>query len=133
MRLPAHIEAAFQDRAEIPLLDLARLIPRDMKTLNKHRERGELPVHIKGTGLVRRHYVCTLSDVEEFYRRTGDACQSSRSETRPITSSISKSRVYAFPAQRKSGMNVTLRSSKRRGGQKQNGSLPKTENQAVNR
>lgn len=41
----------------------------DLKTLGRHREAGNLPVHIKGTGLERRHYVCTLTDVAEFYRK----------------------------------------------------------------
>ena len=89
--IPNAVLAAFGDRSELPIRALAKAMGRDIKTLKKHRETGDLPVHIKGTGLVRRHYVCTLADVEEFYRRTGEACPSSGSKTRPTTNSISRS------------------------------------------
>lgn len=113
--VPSRVLDAFADQSVLPLARLAPAMGMDIKTLRKHVEAQNLPVHIKGTGVVRRHYVCTLDDVAEFYRRTGEACQSSRSEIRPTTSSISRSKVCVFPGPRNAGMNVTLRTSKRRG------------------
>ena len=78
--IPACIVQAFGESSTLSLPALAPLLGMDLKTLRKHREAGNLPVHIKGTGVARRHYVCTLNDVVEFFRRTGEACQSSRSE-----------------------------------------------------
>ncbi|MGX9392517.1 hypothetical protein ACWX0K_20580 [Nitrobacteraceae bacterium UC4446_H13] len=131
--IPERVLQAFDGQATIALPRLASVIPMDLKTLRKHRELGNLPVHIKGTGVARRHYVCTLNDVEEFFRRTGEACPSSRSEIPHITSSTSKSRVYAFPAQRNAGMNVTQRKSRKRGGPKPTGSLQITSGQDASR
>lgn len=131
--LPDRVLRAFEGQATIALPHLAPLIPMDLKTLRKHRELGNLPVHIKGTGLARRHYVCTLNDVEEFFRRTGEACPSSRSEIPRTTNSTSKSRVYDFPAQRNAGMNVTQRKSRKRAGSKLIGSLPTTSGQDASR
>ncbi len=68
--IPPAILAAFGVRAELSLRALAAAMGRDIRTLQRHREVGELPVHIKGIGKTRRHYVCTLADVAEFYRRT---------------------------------------------------------------
>lgn len=112
--IPKPVLAAFAQRAELPIRALASAMGRDIRTLQRHREAGELPVHIKGTGVTRRHYVCTLADVAEFYRRTGEACQYSGSKALPTSSSISRSNVIAFTAQQKSGMNVRLRKSKKR-------------------
>lgn len=112
--IPEVIRAAFGDRAEISLQALARAMGRDIKTLRRLRMSQQLPVHIKGTGLARRHYVCTLSDVAEFYRRTGEACQYFASEARPITSSTSKSNIIDFTGRPKSEMNVKLRTSRKR-------------------
>jgi hypothetical protein len=52
---------------------LAKALRMDVKTLRAHRERQNLPAHNKGLGIKRQHYVCTLNDVAEFYRRTGEA------------------------------------------------------------
>ncbi len=65
--LPQKILDAFTERSELSLKALARAMEPDIKTLQRHREAGELPVHIKGTGVTRRHYVCTLADVATFY------------------------------------------------------------------
>lgn len=120
--VPDRVLRAFEEQATIALPRLAPLIPMDLKTLRKHREAGNLPVHIKGVGVARRHYVCTLSDVEEFFRRTGEACQSLGSKTPPIINSTSKSKVYDFPGPRSAGMNVTLRRTRKRAAPKPNGS-----------
>ncbi|WP_454619031.1 hypothetical protein [Bradyrhizobium cenepequi] len=110
--IPPQILAAFHERTELPLSRLAKIMGRDIKTLQRHREAGLLPVHIKGTGLERRHYVCTLNDVVEFYKRTGEAGQFSASPI-PPTSLTSKSKVIALTARPKPPMNMRLRSRKR--------------------
>lgn len=126
MSVPVSVVNAFADRAALPLPELAKVVGMDVKTLRKHIAAERLPVHIKGTGLVRRHYVCTLDDVTEFYRRTGDACQSLGSEIPRSINSTSKSKVYAFPALRSAGMNVTRRISRARNAKKPRG-LSKTQ------
>ena len=121
--VPEHVLAAFESEPHLSMPKLAKVMKIDRATLGKHREAGNLPVHIKGTGLERRHYVCTLGDVAEFYRRTGEACQSSESKTRPITSSISRSKVIGFTVRPKNGMNVKLRKSRPRSAPKPSASL----------
>ena len=71
--LPDEVRAAFDGAPYLTMPRLAKALRMDPKTLRSHREAQNLPVHIKGTGLQRRHYVCTQSDVAEFYRRTGEA------------------------------------------------------------
>ena len=110
--IPEEVRAAFAGSPHLTMPALAKALRMDLKTLTRHREAQNLPVHIKGTGLERRHYVCTLADVVEFYRRTGVACQSFGSEVRPISNSISRSRVIAFTGPRPLRMNVRLVSSK---------------------
>ena len=117
--IPPQVLAAFEGEPHLTMPALARVLRMDRKTLDGHRKAGILPVHIKGTGLERRHYVCTLADVAEFYRRTGAACQYSESENRPTSSSTSRSKVIAFTGPRPARMNVRLVSSKRPGAQKQ--------------
>lgn len=124
--LPDRVVEAFAGQSTVTLPVLAASIPMDIKTLRKHREAGDLPVHIKGVGVARRHYVCTLADVQEFFRRTGEECQSSRSEIPRTISSTSRSRVFDFPGPRSAGMNVTLRSSKKPGARKASASSPTT-------
>jgi hypothetical protein len=55
--IPEPVLAAFGDRSELSIRALAAAMGRDIRTLQRHREAGELPVHIKGTGVTRRHYV----------------------------------------------------------------------------
>lgn len=123
--VPAKVAEAFAGRSTLPFQKLARAMEMDVKTLAKHRELGNLPVHIKGVGVARRHYVCTLADVAEFYRRTGEACQSSRSENPRSINLTSRSKVFAFPVQLSAGMSVTRRTTRKRAAQKPNGSLRK--------
>lgn len=111
--LPSEVVEAFAGKPTMPVGKLATVLGMDVKTIRKHIANDILPVHIKGTGLVRRHYVCTLADVAEFFRRTGEPCQSSRSETPRSINLTSRSKVYAFPAQRSAGMNVTLRTTRK--------------------
>lgn len=66
--LPASIVDAFHGRATLTFPEVAAVLEIDIKTLRGHRHAGNLPVHIKGTGLTRRHYVCTLHDVATFLR-----------------------------------------------------------------
>ena len=68
--VPDEVRAAFAGRPAIGMPQLAQALRIDIKTLIRHRDAGDLPVHIKGTGLVRRRYVCTIDDIVEFYRRT---------------------------------------------------------------
>lgn len=68
--VPPHVLAAFEGHAHLTMPTLAKVLEMDRKTLDGHRKAYNLPVHIKGTGLERRHYVCTLADVAEFYRKT---------------------------------------------------------------
>ena len=70
LELPSQVQEAFTNKPYLAMPALAKVTKIDLKTLRKHREVGNLPVHIKGTGSERRHYVCTLKDVIEFYRRT---------------------------------------------------------------
>lgn len=125
--VPAKVLELFKDRAELSLRELAQAIGRDMKTMNRHRLAGLLPVHIKGTGLERHHYVCTLHDVAEFYRRTGEAGQFSTSLIPPSTSLTFKSKAIAFTA--KPQMNVTLRRRRKRSVLKLDGSSSKPSGQ----
>lgn len=108
-QIPPEVRAAFDGEPHLSMPRLAKAMRMDKETLARHREAGNLPVHIKGTGLERRHYVCTLSDIAEFYRRTGEACQFSASKTLPTTSSISRSKVTAFTGQPKTRMSVMQR------------------------
>jgi len=124
--LPPAVIKAFQGAPSLALPDLAPAMGYSVKTLRKHRELGNLPVHIKGTGVARRHYVCTLADVAEFYRRTGESCQSSRSEIPRTINSTSKSKVLDFPGPRNAGMNVTRRKSRGRAVPRPNASLTPT-------
>jgi hypothetical protein len=127
MGVPDEVRAAFAGAPHLTMPQLAKAMRVDPKTLKGHREAQNLPVHFKGTGIERRHYVCTMSDVEEFYRRTtGEACQSSGSKTRPTSNLISRSKVTASTARPKAKMNVRLRKSKRRSELKPQGSLPPT-------
>lgn len=71
--LPDEVRDAFDGAPYLTMPRLAKTMRMDPKTLRAHREAQNLPVHIKGTGLQRRHFVCTLNDVAEFYRRTGEA------------------------------------------------------------
>jgi hypothetical protein len=71
--LPDEVRAAFNGAPHMTMPQLAKAMRMDPKTLRAHREAQNLPVHIKGTGLQRRHFVCTMNDVAEFYRRTGEA------------------------------------------------------------
>jgi hypothetical protein len=112
--IPPKILGCFSDRSELTLRELAQAMGRSIKTLQKQRQAGLLPVHIKGAGLERRHYVCTLGDVAEFYKRTGEECQFSESKIPPTTSSISKSKAIDFTARQKSVMNVRPRKSRKR-------------------
>lgn len=130
--LPEAILQAFEGVPHLSMPALAKAAKMDPKTLAKHREAGNLPVHIKGTGLERRHYVCTLNDVAEFYRRTGEECQSSRSETRPITSSISRSKAIDFTARQKPRTNVMLRKSRKRSALNPSGSSKNPSERDVN-
>src|SRR5229473_1452941 len=119
MGVPDEVRVAFAGAPHLSMPQLAKAMRMDLKTLKGHREAQNLPVHIKGTGLERRRYVCTLSDVKEFYRRTtGEACQSSGSKTRPTSNSISRSKVTASTARPKAKMNVRLRKSRKRSGLK---------------
>lgn len=68
--VPPQVLAAFEGEPHLTMPALARVLKMDRKTLDGHRKAENLPVHIKGTGLARRHYVCTLADVAEFYRKT---------------------------------------------------------------
>ncbi|BBB99356.1 hypothetical protein BE61_48010 [Bradyrhizobium elkanii USDA 61] len=113
-QIPPEVRAAFEGEPHLSMPRLAKAMHMDKETLARHREAGNLPVHIKGTGLERRHYVCTLSDIAEFYRRTGEACQFSASKTLHITSSTSRSKVIAFTARPKKPTNVRLRKSRKR-------------------
>ena len=122
--VPEEVRTAFDGNPHLTMPKLAKAMRMDLKTLGRHREAQNLPVHIKGTGLARRHYVCTLNDVAEFYRRTGEACQSSGSRSHPTISSISKSKVIAFTARPKAKMNVRLRKSRKRSELKPPGSSP---------
>jgi hypothetical protein len=123
--VPDHVRAAFAGAPYLTLPKLAKAMRMDRKTLNGHRESQTLPVHIKGTGKERQHYVVTLGDVEEFYRRTGEAsCQSSRSRTRPSINSTSRSKVIDFTGRQSAKMNVKPRKSKRRSGLKLSVSSP---------
>jgi hypothetical protein len=70
--VPEEVRTAFDGNPHLTMPKLAKAMRMDLKTLGRHREAQNLPVHIKGTGLARRHYVCTLNDVAEFYRRTGE-------------------------------------------------------------
>jgi hypothetical protein len=113
--IPQPVLDAFAGRAELPLRDLARAMGRDIKTLTRQRKAGNLPVHIKGVGVERRHYVCTLKDVAEFYQRTGEsACQSSESGTHSSINSTFKLKANDFTAQRAARMNVRPRKSRGR-------------------
>ncbi len=124
--IPSKVAEAFAGHATLPFQTLARAMEMDVKTLSKHRELGNLPVHIKGVGIARRHYVCTLADVAEFYRRTGEACQSSRSENPRSINLTSRSKVYAFPVQPSAGMNVTRRITRKPVARKPNASPSKS-------
>lgn len=132
-RVPEAVSAAFDGQPHLSMPKLARAMGMDRETLARHRENGDLPVHIKGTGLERRHYVCTLSDVAEFYRRTGEACQSLGSKIHPTTSSISRSKVIAFTARPSAKMNVTLRKLRKRSALKLLGSSTTPSQQAGDR
>ncbi|NEV77917.1 hypothetical protein DYI24_12805 [Rhodopseudomonas sp. BR0C11] len=115
--LPPKVLEAFACRASLGLAELAEATEISLETLRKHRAEGTLPVHVKGFGVVRRHYVCTLPDVAEFYRNiAASSAQPCRSGSRtPLTgNTISRSAVIAFPARPSAGMNVTLRTRKRR-------------------
>lgn len=114
IQVPAQVLEAFAVKAELSLPELSRLLGRDKKTLSSEREAGLLPVHIKGRGVERRHYVCTLADITEYYRRTGEACQSSASRIHLTTNSTSRSKVIAFSARPNAKMNVMLRKSRKR-------------------
>ena len=122
--IPDEVRDAFDGVPHLTMPQLAKAMRMDLKTLKGHREAQNLPVHIKGNGLERRHYVCTLNDVVEFYRRTGEACQSSESRIRPTINSTSKSKVIAFTARPKAKMNVRLRKSRKRSGLKPPNSSP---------
>lgn len=117
--IPPHVLAAFEGEPHLTMPALAKVLKMDRKTLDRHREAQNLPVHIKGTGLERRHYVCTLADVAEFYRRTGAACQYSASKTRLITSTTSRSNVIGFTVPPSARMNVRLVSSSKGAKRKQ--------------
>lgn len=133
MDIPAPVLAAFESAPHLSIPQLAKVARMDKKTLARHRKAGNLPVHIKGTGLERRHYVCTLNDVAEFYRRTGEACQSSGSETRPISNTTSVSKVIAFTARPARPMNVRLAGSKGTGKRKPSNSSSKPSTPAGSR
>ena len=120
--VPPIVVEAFASRATISLSSLAKLVGADVKTLNRAADCGILPVHIKGTGLVRRHKVCTISDVAAYFRNTGAKCPSSASPNHPTINSTSKSKVIVFPGQQSAGMNVTRRSLRKRAGPKPKGS-----------
>jgi hypothetical protein len=64
--VPEEVRAAFDGNPHLTMPKVAKAMRMDLKTLGRHREMQNLPVHIKGTGLERRHYVCTLNDVAEF-------------------------------------------------------------------
>lgn len=112
--IPQKVLDAFTGRATLSLLELARAAEIDKTTLGRHREAGTLPVHVKGCGLVRRHYVCTLADVAAFYRNIASRAEPCRSASRtPLTTTTTfRSAVIGFPARPSAGMNVTLRSGK---------------------
>ena len=71
--VPAEVLKAFDGTPYLTLPALARAMRMDPKTVRRHREAQNLPAHNKGLGIKRQHYVCTLNDVAEFYRRTGEA------------------------------------------------------------
>jgi hypothetical protein len=58
--VPDEVRTAFDGTPHLTMPKLAKAMRMDLKTLGQHREAQNLPVHIKGTGLERRHYVCTL-------------------------------------------------------------------------
>src|SRR5262245_19377179 len=68
--LPQMVLDAFEGRATLTVPELCRAMEMDAKTLRKHIAAETLPVHVKGTGVARRHYVCTLPDVAAFYEAT---------------------------------------------------------------
>jgi hypothetical protein len=124
--IPDDVQDAFDGVPYLTMPQLAKALRMDLKTLNRHREAGNLPVHIKGTGAQRRHYVCTMNDVAEFYRRTGEAsCQSSGSRIVPTTSSTFKLKAIAASGPRLVRMNVKPARSRKRSALKLIGSSKK--------
>lgn len=96
MTIPAKVLAAFAERSTLSMPELAAVVEMDLKTLAKHRVAGNLPVRLKGFGIQRKHYLCTLEDVATFYTNLTRAAQPA-----PALETGRRMRVNCRPAKRK--------------------------------
>ncbi|MEH2705195.1 DNA-binding protein [Bradyrhizobium elkanii] len=108
--LPQALDAHFSAFATIGVPQLARLLPMDRTTIARHIADETLPSRIKGKGRKKPRRVFTRSDVEAFLEaleETPPPCLSISPPRAVSGTSISRSKVIAFPAQPNARARVT--------------------------